>query len=92
MSRELLQELAKRPITIGLQTRIDLWDEQSLDLLGQRRIVFRWNAASSRLPMRAATSSIKIAASLPNESVELLDLCAATDSLGAGEPDSDRTR
>lgn len=32
--RQLLQELAKRPITIGLQTRIDLWDEQSLDLLG----------------------------------------------------------
>lgn len=32
--RALLQELSKRPITIGLQTRIDLWDEVSLDLLG----------------------------------------------------------
>ena len=32
--RELLRELAQRPITIGLQTRIDLWDEESLDLLG----------------------------------------------------------
>lgn len=32
--RQLLQELAKRKITIGLQTRIDLWDEESLDLLG----------------------------------------------------------
>jgi len=32
--RELLRELARRPITIGLQTRIDLWDEESLDLLG----------------------------------------------------------
>jgi len=31
--RQLLQELARRPITIGMQTRIDLWDEQSLDLL-----------------------------------------------------------
>ena len=31
--RELLQELARRPIAIGLQTRIDLWDEPSLDLL-----------------------------------------------------------
>ena len=32
--RELLHELAHRKITIGLQTRIDLWDEESLDLLG----------------------------------------------------------
>ena len=32
--RELLRELVQRPITIGLQTRIDLWDEESLDLLG----------------------------------------------------------
>lgn len=32
--RRLLQELVSRPITIGLQTRIDLWDEESLDLLG----------------------------------------------------------
>lgn len=30
----LLQELSKRQITIGLQTRIDLWNEESLDLLG----------------------------------------------------------
>jgi anaerobic magnesium-protoporphyrin IX monomethyl ester cyclase len=32
--RELLCELHMRKITIGMQTRIDLWDEQSLDLLG----------------------------------------------------------
>jgi anaerobic magnesium-protoporphyrin IX monomethyl ester cyclase len=32
--RELLRELSKRHISIGLQTRIDLWDEESLDLLG----------------------------------------------------------
>jgi anaerobic magnesium-protoporphyrin IX monomethyl ester cyclase len=32
--RELLSELSTRNITIGLQTRIDLWDEESLDLLG----------------------------------------------------------
>jgi B12-binding domain/radical SAM domain protein of rhizo-twelve system len=31
---QLLKELSRRPITIGLQTRIDLWDEESLDLLG----------------------------------------------------------
>ena len=32
--RQLLGELARRKINIGLQTRIDLWDEDSLDLLG----------------------------------------------------------
>ena len=32
--RELLRELSTRNISIGLQTRIDLWDEESLDLLG----------------------------------------------------------
>ena len=32
--RQLLQELSLRPVTIGLQTRIDLWDEESLDMLG----------------------------------------------------------
>jgi anaerobic magnesium-protoporphyrin IX monomethyl ester cyclase len=32
--RQLLKELSRRPITIGVQTRIDLWDEESLDLLG----------------------------------------------------------
>ncbi|MBV9341729.1 MAG: TIGR04295 family B12-binding domain-containing radical SAM protein [Acidobacteria bacterium] len=31
--RQLLRELATRPISIGLQTRIDLWNEESLDLL-----------------------------------------------------------
>ena len=33
--RVLLQALAERPISIGLQTRIDLWDEEALDLLGR---------------------------------------------------------
>jgi len=32
-ARGLLEGLAERPVTIGLQTRIDLWDEASLDLL-----------------------------------------------------------
>ena len=31
--RLLLKELSNRPVEIGLQTRIDLWDEESLDLL-----------------------------------------------------------
>jgi anaerobic magnesium-protoporphyrin IX monomethyl ester cyclase len=31
----LLEGLADRPITIGLQTRIDLWNEDTLDLLGR---------------------------------------------------------
>jgi anaerobic magnesium-protoporphyrin IX monomethyl ester cyclase len=35
----LLEELAKRPISIGFQSRIDLWDEQSLDLLGRAHCI-----------------------------------------------------
>jgi len=37
--RGLLEELRTRRITIGLQTRIDLWDEESLDLLAQAHCV-----------------------------------------------------
>jgi B12-binding domain/radical SAM domain protein of rhizo-twelve system len=32
--RRLLRELSSRRIEIGIQTRIDLWDEESLNLLG----------------------------------------------------------
>ena len=37
--RRLLQKLAERPISIGLQTRIDLWNEETLDLLGNARCI-----------------------------------------------------
>jgi anaerobic magnesium-protoporphyrin IX monomethyl ester cyclase len=37
--RRLLEQLAERRITIGLQTRIDLWDEESLDLLGRAQCI-----------------------------------------------------
>jgi anaerobic magnesium-protoporphyrin IX monomethyl ester cyclase len=37
--QHLLDELAPRPITIGLQTRIDLWDEESLDRLGRAHCI-----------------------------------------------------
>ncbi len=37
--RALLEEIAKRPISIGFQSRIDLWDEESLDLLGRAHCV-----------------------------------------------------
>jgi anaerobic magnesium-protoporphyrin IX monomethyl ester cyclase len=37
--RQLLDELSKRNITIGLQTRIDLWDEESLDRLGDAHCI-----------------------------------------------------
>jgi len=37
--RVLLEEIAVRPISIGFQTRIDLWDEESLELLGRARCV-----------------------------------------------------
>lgn len=33
--RELLDELARRPIEFGVQTRIDLWRPDTLDLLGR---------------------------------------------------------
>jgi anaerobic magnesium-protoporphyrin IX monomethyl ester cyclase len=37
--RQLLAELSTRKITIGLQTRIDLWDEPTLDLLGHAHCI-----------------------------------------------------
>lgn len=37
--RRLLAEIAKRPISIGFQTRIDLWNEESLDLLGEAHCI-----------------------------------------------------
>lgn len=37
--RELLEEIACRPVSIGFQTRIDLWNEESLDLLARARCV-----------------------------------------------------
>jgi anaerobic magnesium-protoporphyrin IX monomethyl ester cyclase len=33
--KELLEELALRPLKFGIQTRIDLWNEETLDLLGK---------------------------------------------------------
>jgi B12-binding domain/radical SAM domain protein of rhizo-twelve system len=37
--RELLEGIAKRPVSIGFQTRIDLWNEESLELLGRAHCV-----------------------------------------------------
>ena len=37
--RTLLEEIARRPLSIGFQSRIDLWDEESLELLGRARCV-----------------------------------------------------
>jgi B12-binding domain/radical SAM domain protein of rhizo-twelve system len=37
--RLLLERLAERSIKIGLQTRIDLWDEETLDLLGRAHCI-----------------------------------------------------
>jgi anaerobic magnesium-protoporphyrin IX monomethyl ester cyclase len=37
--RLLLEEIAKRPISIGFQSRIDLWDEESFELLGRAHCV-----------------------------------------------------
>ena len=37
--RMLLEEIAKRPVSIGFQSRIDLWNEETLDLLGRAHCV-----------------------------------------------------
>ncbi len=37
--RALLEAIAVRPISIGFQTRVDLWDEESLDLLARAHCV-----------------------------------------------------
>jgi B12-binding domain/radical SAM domain protein of rhizo-twelve system len=37
--RSLLEGLAERNVQIGFQTRIDLWDEESLDLLGRAHTI-----------------------------------------------------
>jgi B12-binding domain/radical SAM domain protein of rhizo-twelve system len=37
--RMLLEEIAQRPIAIGFQTRIDLWTEETLEMLGKAHCV-----------------------------------------------------
>jgi B12-binding domain/radical SAM domain protein of rhizo-twelve system len=37
--RRLLEGIAERKVSIGFQTRIDLWDEDSLDLLGRAHTI-----------------------------------------------------
>ncbi len=37
--RTLLEEIAKRPVSIGFQSRIDLWSEDLLELLGRAHCV-----------------------------------------------------
>ena len=37
--RTLLEEIAKRPIAIGFQTRIDLWTEETIELLGRAHCI-----------------------------------------------------
>ena len=37
--RTLLEEIAKRPVSIGFQSRIDLWDEEGMDLLASAHAV-----------------------------------------------------
>jgi B12-binding domain/radical SAM domain protein of rhizo-twelve system len=37
--RRLLEAIAERPVRIGVQTRIDLWNEEGLDLLGRAHCI-----------------------------------------------------
>ena len=58
--RILLEEIANRSISIGLQTRIDLWDEESLDC-SDVHTAFRWSAGSNQSPKPAVKSSTRTA-------------------------------
>ena len=37
--RSLLEAIAERPISIGFQSRVDLWTEETLDLLGRAHCI-----------------------------------------------------
>ena len=37
--RRLLEAIAERPVSIGFQSRIDLWNEETLDLLGRAHCI-----------------------------------------------------
>ncbi len=37
--RQLLEDISQRNVSIGFQTRIDLWNEESLDLLGRAHCI-----------------------------------------------------
>jgi anaerobic magnesium-protoporphyrin IX monomethyl ester cyclase len=37
--RRLLEGIAERPVSIGFQTRMDLWNEETLDLLGRAHTI-----------------------------------------------------
>ncbi len=37
--RQLLEAIAERPLSIGFQTRIDLWNDETLDLLGRAHCI-----------------------------------------------------
>ena len=43
----LLDGIADRPVQIGFQTRIDLWTEETLDLLGRAHCIAGWIPVAS---------------------------------------------
>ena len=87
----LVEGLAERNVKIGFQTRIDLWNEETLDLLGRAGCISMECGIESitdegrdelNKNCRMSTERISRAA----------DLCAAANSLGTGEPDPDRIK
>ena len=62
--RELLEALARRPVEFGVQTRIDLWRPDMLDLLGAAGCVSIEAGVESLTP-RSATGSTRIASFPP---------------------------
>ena len=86
--RGLLEEIAKRPVSIGFQTRIDLWDEQSPGPAGAcalRLLRMRHRIDYRRRPRRDEQK-------LPDHDRThhgAAGVRAAANSLGTGQPDQD---
>ena len=65
--RQLLEAVATRPVRFGVQTRIDLWSREMLDLLGAAGCV-SIEAGVESLTAKDAIGSKSIASSLPRPS------------------------
>ena len=89
--RALLEEIAKRPVSIGFQSRIDLWNEESLAALGRAHCVsFECGIESITEEGR---DELNKNCRLTTERIESLLLEARQAySVGAGEPDQDERR
>ena len=86
--RGLLEGIAERPVKIGFQTRIDLWNEETLDLLGRAHCISMECGIESitEAGRDELNKNCRIAHGPDHRTA---DLCPQQDSLGAGQPDFD---